>query len=119
MKKKVIASVLVIIALFFNMPAQEGIPRLQKQGTATQLIVNNKPFLVLGGELGNSTASDLNYLKPYWDNFIRMNVNTILTPVYWELIEPEEGKFDFKLLDNLILDARKSNIKLVLLWFGA
>ena len=27
--------------------------RLQQQGTATQLIVDGKPFLILGGELGN------------------------------------------------------------------
>ena len=30
---------------------------LQKQGTATQLVVDGKPFLVLGGELGNSSAA--------------------------------------------------------------
>lgn len=30
---------------------------LQKQGTATQLVVDGKPFLILGGELGNSSAA--------------------------------------------------------------
>jgi len=29
-----------------------GIPRLEKQGTATQLIVDGQPFLALAGELG-------------------------------------------------------------------
>ncbi len=32
-------------------------PRLVKNGNYTQLIVDNKPFLILGGELGNSSAS--------------------------------------------------------------
>ena len=38
--------------------------------------------------------------------------------IYWELLEPEEGKFDFQLVDDLILEARKHNLKLVFLWFG-
>ena len=99
--------------------AQKNIPHLKKQGTATLLIVEGKPFLVLGGELGNSTASDLNYLKPFWQNFKTMNLNTILAPVYWELMEPKEGKFDFTHVDGLINDARKYKMKLVLLWFGS
>ena len=48
-----------------------------------------------------------------------MNLNTLLTPVYWELLEPKEGIFDFTLVDSLITDARKNNIKLVFLWFGS
>jgi beta-galactosidase GanA len=47
-----------------------------------------------------------------------MRLNTVLAPVYWELIEPREGTFDFTLLDAMIASARKHDIKLVLLWFG-
>jgi hypothetical protein len=94
-------------------------PQLRKQGTATQLIVDGKPYLILGGELGNSSASSLEYLQPNWKKFQSMHVNTILAPVYWELIEPQEGKFSFSLVDGLIRDARKNNIRLVLLWFGS
>src|ERR1035441_3049406 len=39
--------------------AVPGIPHLQKQGTATQMIVDGKPFLMLAGELRNSTTSSL------------------------------------------------------------
>ena len=94
-------------------------PHLRKQGTATQIIVHGKPFLILGGELGNSSASSLEYLQPNWKKFQALHVNTILAPVYWELIEPQEGKFNFSLVDGLIRDARKHDIKLVLLWFGS
>jgi hypothetical protein len=45
-------------------PAQ--VPHLRKQGSATQLVVDGKPFLVLGGELHNSGASSLEYMKPIW-----------------------------------------------------
>ena len=32
------------------------LPHLRRQGTAVQLVVDGKPFLIRGGELGNSTA---------------------------------------------------------------
>jgi beta-galactosidase GanA len=95
------------------------IPHLEKQGTATQLIVENKPFLILGGELGNSTFTSIEYMKPIWPKLKTMNLNTVLAPVYWELIEPVEGKFDFTLYDQLIQEARKNNLKIVILWFGS
>ena len=78
------------------------IPHLKRQGTATQLIVHDKPFLMLGGELGNSSASDLEYMALIWPKLKAMHLNTILVPFYWEFIEPQEGKFDFTLVDSLI-----------------
>jgi len=93
-------------------------PHLRKQGTATQLIVEGKPYLILGGELGNSSASDRTYMQPIWPRLEQMHVNTVLAPVYWELMEPQEGKFDFTLVDGLIQEARTHHMKLVLLWFG-
>ncbi len=95
------------------------IPHLRKQGTATQLVVDGKPFLILGGELGNSSSSSLDYMKPHWSKLLKLNLNTVLAPVYWDLIEPEEGKFDFTLVDGLIKDARRHNMRLVLLWFAS
>jgi len=98
----------------FNSP-----PTLHKQGTAAQLIVEDKPFLVLGGETGNSSGSDIRYMKPVWKAVKAMNLNTVLVPIYWELLEPEKGRFDFSLLDSLINDARHHDLKLALLWFGS
>ena len=92
----------------------QSIPYLQKKGTTQELMVDEKPFLVLGGELGNSTASSLDYMQPFWSKFEAMHLNTILSPVYWELIEPEEGKFDFTLLDSIINASREHNLKLIL-----
>ena len=83
------------------------------------MVVDGKPFIILGGELGNSSFTSLEYMKPIWPKLQIMNLNTVLAPVYWELIEPEEGKFEFELYDQLILESRKYDLKLVLLWFGS
>ena len=89
-----------------------------KQGTATQLLVHNRPFLLIAGELGDFSASNLDYLRPIWPKLEKMHLNAVLVPVYWELLEPAEGKFDFSLVDGIVASARKYNLKLVLLWFG-
>ena len=88
-----------------------------KQGDF-QMIVNGKPFLILGGELGNSATSDVDEMKGIWPKLQKMNLNTVLAPVYWELMEPVEGNFDFTLVDAMINQARESNLHLVFLWFG-
>jgi len=95
------------------------IPHLRAQGTAKQLIVDGAPFLIRGGELGNSTASDLAAMRPHWARLRALHLNTVLAPVYWEFLEPVEGRFDFALLDGLIADARRHDMRLVLLWFGS
>ena len=96
-----------------------ALPHLEKRGSATQLIVDGNPFLVLGGELHNSSSSSVAYMEPVWARLSAMHLNTVLLPVAWETIEPEEGKFDFRCVDGLLEGARKSNLKLVVLWFGA
>jgi len=95
------------------------IPHLQKRGLATQLIVQGKPFLALAGELHNSSTSSASYMHPIWKQMAQKNLNTVVAPVYWELLEPAEGKFDFSLVDSMLMGARKQNLHLVILWFGS
>jgi len=94
-------------------------PRLEAHGTTKQLVVDGKPFLVLGGELANSSASDLDYLNARWPVLKSVGLNTIIAPVEWDQIEPQQGQFDFTVLDGMIKQARQNNVKIVLLWFGA
>src|ERR1035441_7038785 len=96
-----------------------GVPHLEKQGTATQLIVDGRQFLGLTGELGNNTASSLEYMQPTWSRLVAGNLNCVLAAVSWAQIEPQEGRFDFALVDGLIQEARRNNLKLVFLWFGS
>lgn len=94
-------------------------PHLEKRGDALQLIVKGEPWLVLGCELGNSTASNREYLAQYWDDLATNGINTVLAVVSWDQLEPKEGVFDFTAVDNLIADARQHDMKLALLWFGS
>ncbi|UCD39305.1 MAG: beta-galactosidase, partial [Fidelibacterota bacterium] len=115
--KHIIVAMILLAALAGC--GQQHIPRLQKQGSTTQLIVDNEPFLILGGELGNSSFTSVEYMTPIWPKLKAMNLNTVLAPIYWELIEPEEGVFDFELVDRLVKEARRQDLKLVLLWFAS
>lgn len=58
-----------------------GIPQLVKQGNATQLFVNGKPFLIIAGEVNNSSSSSIAYMKPIWDHLNALNFNTVITPL--------------------------------------
>jgi beta-galactosidase GanA len=92
--------------------------QVKKETGAAQLLTQGKPFLILGGELGNSTTSSINYLKPFFPKLKEMNLNTVLSPLYWELMEPEENKFDFSLEDEMLAESGRQNMKLIFLWFG-
>ncbi|HUP04953.1 MAG TPA: DUF5597 domain-containing protein [Bryobacteraceae bacterium] len=95
------------------------LPRIAQNGAVKQMFVDGKPFIMLAGELHNSSASSVEYMKPIWDHLAKLNLNTVIGTVSWELLEPQEGKFDFTLVDAQIQEARKRNIHLGFVWFGA
>jgi beta-galactosidase GanA len=96
------------------------IPRLVTGADgATRLFVDGKPFVALGGELGNSNASHLAVAKPLFAKLAAMRLNTVLVPVSWELVEPAEGKYSFGLVGDLVREARRHKLRVVLLWFGS
>ncbi len=95
--------------------AEKPLPRLDGR----HLIVDGAPWLLLGGELANSSASSRAWMAPRWARLAALHLNTVLMPVSWELIEPEEGRFDFAAVDGLLADARAHDLRVVLLWFGS
>lgn len=124
MKSRTLYLLLALCCLAFNPAVAQSnsasaIPHLEKRGTATQLIVDGKPFLILGGELHNSSSSNIDYMDPILAKFAASHFNTVLAAVDWDMIEPQEGRFDFGIVDGLIQDARRHNLRLVLLWFGS
>jgi len=95
------------------------VAHLEKRGAATQLIVDGKPFLALAGELTNTAASSPEHMKTVWPNLVTIGLNTVLAPMAWAWIEPQEGKFDFTFADNIIQDARANHMRIAWLWFGS
>lgn len=94
-------------------------PHLEKHSHTTQLIVDGAPYLMLSGELHNSSSSSLEYMQTEWPRLAEMNINTVLTPVSWAMTEPAEGHYDFALLDGLLAQARERKMHMVLLWLAA
>lgn len=74
---------------------------------------------ILGGELSNSAVTSVEDVDEVIPRMRTLGLNTVLVPAYWEFIEPEEGKFDFTLIDRTIQRARENNLKIIFLWFGA
>ncbi len=119
-----IAAALALLTLLTALPAiagsasSEGVPHLRKSGSTTQLVVNGQPLVMFAGELHNSSSSSLAYMKPIWPRLAGLNLNTVIASISWELVEPEEGKFDFRLVDGLIQGAQEHQLKLVFIRFG-
>lgn len=98
--------------------AQTAMPVIQQNGAVKQLFVDGRPFIMLSGEIHNSTASSVESLKPVFENAAALHLNTVISTVSWELTEPEEGRFDFSLVDAQIAEARRLKLRLALIWFG-
>lgn len=116
MKKLILLLILCSLTAGYSF-AQKS--KLQKQGTATQLVVDGRPFLILGGEVGNSSATCMQDIELIFPKLEKMGLNTVLVPAYWDLTEPTENNFDFTLTDKILQQARRNNLKVVFLWFGA
>ena len=95
------------------------IPQIREMNGIPTLYVKGEPFMVLAGEIHNSSASSLEFMKEkVWPNLKDMYLNTVLVPLYWELIEPQEGEYQFDLVEGLIRQARQNQMHLIFLWFG-
>lgn len=93
------------------------LPQIITQNGKHALLIDGKPYLILGAQTNNSA----NYpaaLSKVWPVVEKMSANTLSIPVAWEQIEPVEGEFDFSFLDVLLAEARQRNIRVNLLWFA-
>jgi hypothetical protein len=107
---------LAALALALPAVAVEA-PALVKRDGRYALMVDGKPFFVLGGQINNSSSWPAT-LPDVWPTLAAMHANTMEAPVYWEQMEPQPGQFDFSTVDALVTGARQHNLRLVLLWFG-
>lgn len=114
-----VVALFVVVMGFARADSIPSVPHLEKRGQATQLIVDGQPWLIRGGEIANTASSSLSYMETVWPKMARLNLNTVLVGVSWSWVEPEEGKYDFALIDALLAGARKNNLRVAFLWFGS
>lgn len=114
--KKIVFTLLVAA---WGCVLQAQLPYLARNDGKVQLMVDGKPFLMLCGELSNSATGSARSMAPVWQRMADKNLNAVLAAMSWELVEPEEGRYDFALLDSLVCGARKAGLKVGLLWFGS
>jgi beta-galactosidase GanA len=112
-------AVLILVSIASVAQAQnEAIPRLAREANRTQMLVDGNPFIMLGGQAGNSSASNLEDVEVAYRALDAVHANTAEIPLSWNLVEREPGRFDFQLVDGVIEGARRHHLKLVFLWFG-
>lgn len=114
---KVLIAAGVLLGGAIGVPAQ--IPAIHYANGSGQLLVGGRPYLILGGELGNSSAGTAAQADVILPKLAQMHLNTVLMPVAWNEIESTEGTFDFQVVDHWIEVAREQHLHLVLLWFGS
>ncbi len=93
-------------------------PKIVGKDGRHALIVDGRPFLMLGAQVNNSPAIYAAALPQVWPVLDRIHANTIEIPVAWQQIEPEEGRFDFTFVQTLLDQARAHDKRVVLLWFA-
>jgi beta-galactosidase GanA len=113
-------SILLIFSATAALEAQvkeAPLPRLVKKDGRFALFVDDAPFLMLGAQINNSSAWP-GMLPKVWPAIQYLHANTVEMPVYWEQLEPQQGQFDYSVVDTLLTQAREHRVRLVLLWFG-
>ena len=95
------------------------IPHIEQKNGHPVLMVKDQPLILIAGEVHNSDSSSPAYMEKIWDIAGQLGMNTLLLPATWELIEPEEGGFDFSIPRALIDQAREKDMHIVFLWFGS
>jgi hypothetical protein len=108
-------SLLAFIALPLALAVEA--PRLVQKDGRYALFVEGRPYLILGGQIHNSSAWP-SELPQVWESMAALHANTMEAPVYWEQLEPQQGHFDFTNVDQIVEGARTHNLHLVLTWFG-
>ena len=97
--------------------ADHALPRLVQKEGRHALIVDGAPYLILGAQVNNSSAWPA-VLPEVWPAVKAIHANTVEMPVYWEQLEPRPGAFDYGVVDTLVTQCRKNDVRLILLWFG-
>ena len=117
MRRFLLLGLALVCASSLAVPQNKPIPQLVKKGEEYTLLVDGKPFIMMGGQVLNNSAFP-DRMEHIWPILKSMDANMVQFPVYWDEIEPQQGQFDFGAFDQLLHSARAAGLRVVPLWFG-
>src|SRR5438270_2027697 len=112
-----VLALLAVPASGIAQSAAKPIPKIEETGASFRFLVDGSPYLMLSGQVHNSSNSNPDDLGKALDVLVSWHANTAEVPIYWEAIEPQPWQFDFRSVDLAIQAARKREMHVVLLWF--
>src|SRR5277367_206235 len=92
----------IVAVSFAQTPAHPAasatqMPKVVSKDGRWALMVDGAPYLMLGVQVNNSSAWP-GMLPQVWPAVERLHANTVEAPVYWEQMEPAQGRFDFSVV---------------------
>lgn len=89
----------------------------------TYVTVDGKPFPFIGAQvrldaLLNCEKKQVQSIEPYFQKAVELGLNCLQIPICWKWIEPEEGVYDWTVVDVVLGFCNKYNLKMELLWFS-
>lgn len=95
------------------------IPHLRELNGRKALYVDGKPLILLGLQWNCEYCYSPEVMDPLFKPAVELGLNAASLLLYWNEVEPEEGRYDFTMLDHRIEMCRKYGLKMILVWFGA
>ena len=107
MRKKLLSAIMLLSAVILSTAAQ-NIPTLKKVGHSTCLVVNGKPLVMRSGELHNSTASSLEYMREnrVMERMAAMNLIAYTHGEYFDVTNPA-GFFGWSVRKKKVIKREK------------
>lgn len=95
-------------------------PHYETRGGQRTLMVDGRPFLVLGAQPDVwSMEKPSDAAAQQFEIAASINCNTIEIPLRWAQVEPSMGAYNMATVDWILAQARKHDLRVVLLWFGS
>ena len=80
--------------------------------------IDGRPYLTLGIQYDYLNCTKIENFDYLFQHTVSMGCNTLFFPLRWLVLEPEEGKYNWEVLDHAIARCREFGLRMSLLWFG-
>ncbi|WP_138750815.1 DUF5597 domain-containing protein [Paenibacillus sinopodophylli] len=81
-------------------------------------ISEGRPFFPVGAQVHNSSAYSVEGLNRGFEALKHIHANSVAIPLYWGVVEGQEGIYDFSLVRSIWEEVKARGYKLIFIWFG-